>query len=150
MANFFDQFDVTAEKKPEKATTNFFDRFDEAVKPVAPQPAPLTAVPTGSINPKTLLPITPQPSLEATQPKPVEKPVAAPARDFLGFDEALARLTPKSTTSSVTQGVEGPGGAVFGMYPKQPMGGRTQRLSTETAASSPEILSVATTYLATR
>ena len=147
MANFFDQFDTT--KKVEK-TTNFFDRFDEAVKPVTPQPAPLTAVPTGSINPKTLLPITPQPSLEATQPKPVEKPVAAPARDFLGFDEALARLTPKRTTSSVTQGVEGPGGAVFGMYPKQPMGGRTQRLSTETAASSPEILSVATTYLATR
>ena len=147
MANFFDQFDTT--KKVEK-TTNFFDRFDEAVKPVTPQPAPLTAVPTGSINPKTLLPITPQPSLEATQPKPVEKPVAAPVTNFAGFDEALARLTPKRTAPSVTQGVEGPGGAAFGMYPKQPMGGRTQSLSTETAASSPEILSVAATYLATR
>lgn len=148
MANFFDQFDVTAEKKPEKATTNFFDRFDEAVKSVAPQPAPLTAIPAGAINPKTLLPIA-QPSLEATQPKPVEKPVA-PVGDFLGFDEALAKITPKRAGPSVTQGVEGPGGAVFGMYPKQPMGGRTQNLSVEAAAASPEVLSVAATYLATR
>lgn len=82
-----------------------------------------------------------------TEPKkPIE---VSKARDFTALDDAIKTLTPKPKVST-TAPVEGPGGAAFGVVPKQPMGGRNLGLTPEVAAKSPEIVSFARDYLKAR
>ena len=82
-----------------------------------------------------------------TEPKkPIE---VAATKDFTALDTAIETLTPKPKVST-TAPVEGPGGAAFGVVPKQPMGGRNLGLTPEVAAKSPEIVSFARDYLKSR
>lgn len=81
--------------------------------------------------------VKPAPSLEATQP--------VNTRDFSAVDAAVEQLTPKPKVST-TPAVTGEGGAAFGVVPKQPMGGRNIGLTPETAAKSPEIVSLSREY----
>lgn len=96
------------------------------------------------------------PALEAIRPTAAPAPLAPkpqpkPSKlDFKEFDVELEKLTPKRTEPTTTPIVEGEMKAAFGMYPKQPYGGRTQALGVETTASSPALLDVATQYLKVR
>ena len=80
----------------------------------------------------------PAPSLTATQPV---KP-----RDFSAVDAAIEKLTPKPKAQAFPVMTEAD--KQFGPMPKpiQPMGGRNVGLTPETAAKSPEIVSLSREY----
>ena len=117
----------------------------QQIERMAAQPAPSVTAPVEGAGgaafgmvPKQAVkaPVT-APSLTATESM---KP-----RDFSAVDIALESLTPKPQVS-VTAPITGEGGAAFGMVPKQPMGGRNVGLTPETAATSPEIVSLSREY----
>ncbi len=146
-------FDDLIPKKEEQTTQPV-----EVTQPIKPTPQQIERM---AVQPKESVtaPITgetgaafgmyPKSGMKAPVVQPRKPIEVGSTRDFTPLDTAVEQLTPKPKPS-VTTAVEGDIGAAFGVYPKQPMGGRNVGLTPEVAAKSPEIVSFAADYLKAR